>query len=249
MSRERYFLLDALRGLTLISMIAYHAMFDLVELYGMPVGWFWSLPGYIWQQSICWTFILLSGFCWSLGKAPLKRGAMISLCGLVITAVTRLFMPSQAVYFGILTFTGAAMLALIPLEKTLQRIPPAAGTAVSALLFFLTRNINSGYWGFEALELGQVPEGWYQNGVMTFLGFPGEGFSSGDYFSFLPWIFLYLVGYFLYGIFMKREWIRRKLRSRSRILEGIGRHTLPIYMLHQPVLLAVMQCVFRVVDF
>ena len=33
--RKRLYLLDALRGLTLISMILYHGMFDLVEIYGI----------------------------------------------------------------------------------------------------------------------------------------------------------------------------------------------------------------------
>ena len=74
--QERYHLLDGLRGLTLVSMILYHGMYDLVELYGVSVGWFFRTPGYIWQQSICWTFILLSGFCWRLGKEPLKRGLL-----------------------------------------------------------------------------------------------------------------------------------------------------------------------------
>ena len=72
MTRERYHLLDALRGLTLISMIAYHGMYDLVEIYGADVSWFWDTPGRVWQQSVCWTFILLSGFCWNLGKQPLS---------------------------------------------------------------------------------------------------------------------------------------------------------------------------------
>ncbi len=66
--KERYVLLDSIRGITLLSMILYHGMFDLVEIYGLHVPWFGDRPGYVWQQSICWIFILLSGFCWNLGK-------------------------------------------------------------------------------------------------------------------------------------------------------------------------------------
>ncbi|MCD8248640.1 MAG: DUF1624 domain-containing protein [Lachnospiraceae bacterium] len=239
MKRERLPLLDALRGLTILSMVAYHGMYDLVELYGVRVGWFWEAPGYVWQQSICWTFILLSGFCWGLGSRPLRRGLVVSICGLVVTVVTWVFMPSERIIFGILTFTGAAMLALVPLSKLLEKVPAGTGLVVSALFFFVTRNVNAGCWGFEQLVLGRVPEGLYRNLFTTFLGFQAPGFYSGDYFSFLPWIFLYLCGYFLYRLLGSRERVLRVLRLRGGFLETIGRHSLLIYMLHQIVLMAV----------
>lgn len=242
--KERYHLLDGLRGITLISMILYHGMFDLVELYGVSVGWFWKTPGYVWQQSICWMFILLSGFCWRLGSAPLKRGLIISACGMVITAVTYCFMPSERILFGILTFTGAAMVSLVPFSGLLERLPAWAGFLGSGALFFLTRDVNSGYLGFEKILLGRVPEGLYRGICMTALGFPELGFFSGDYFSYIPWIFLYLCGYFLYGILMEREAVRSFLGRRVGLPGWIGRHSLPVYMLHQPVLMLILECIF-----
>lgn len=238
--KVRYCLLDTLRGITLFSMILYHGMFDLVELYGVRVSWFWRTPGYVWQQSICWTFILLSGFCWRLGRAHLKRGMLIFAGGLVITAVTFLFIPSERILFGILTFTGTAMLALIPLSGVLKRLPAWGGLAGSFCLFFLTRNVNRGYLGFESVILGKVPSVFYRGLATAALGFPGPGFFSGDYFSFLPWIFLYLCGYFLYGILMESEKAGRILCCKGGLLEWIGRHSLLIYMLHQPVLMAIL---------
>ena len=59
--RRRIASLDALRGLTLVSMIAYHACWDLVYLVHADWDWYRGTGAYIWQQSICWTFILLSG--------------------------------------------------------------------------------------------------------------------------------------------------------------------------------------------
>lgn len=244
MKKGRFCLLDGLRGLTLLSMIAYHGMFDLVELYGVSVDWFWRMPGYVWQQSICWTFILLSGFCWQMGKRPFKRGLVISAGGLIITIVTFVFMPSERILFGILTFTGAAMLAMIPLARILRFVPAWAGFLGSGFLFFLTRNVNEGYWGFGNLILGYVPEGWYRGIVTTALGFPEPGFFSGDYFSFFPWIFLYMCGYFLYHTVVIYRPVRRFLRRRAGFLEWLGRYSLPIYMIHQPVLMLLFECIF-----
>ena len=74
----RYRLLDELRGLDLISMMLYHGMWDVVFLFGVAQKWYTGRPGFVWQQSICWVFILLSGFCLPLGHRPLRRGLIVS---------------------------------------------------------------------------------------------------------------------------------------------------------------------------
>ena len=100
-------LLDELRGLDLISMMLYHGMWDLVYLFGVRAPWYGSWQGELWQQSICWVFILLSGFCLPLGRHPVKRGAVVFGCGALVTAVTLIFMPADAVWFGVLTLLGS----------------------------------------------------------------------------------------------------------------------------------------------
>ena len=129
----RYALLDELRGLDLLSMMLYHGCWDLVNLFGIQADWYYGLPGHLWQQSICWVFILLSGFCVQLGHHTLRRGAQVFGAGALVTAVTLLFMPEDRVIFGVLTLLGSAMLLTGLLEKPLRRIPPAAGFAISAV--------------------------------------------------------------------------------------------------------------------
>lgn len=126
----RYALLDELRGLDLVSMMLYHGCWDLVNLFGIQADWYYGLPGHLWQQSICWVFILLSGFCVQLGHHTLRRGAQVFGAGALVTAVTLLFMPEDRVIFGVLTLLGSAMLLTGLLEKPLRRIPPAAGFAI-----------------------------------------------------------------------------------------------------------------------
>ena len=141
--------LDALRGLNLLSMIAYHTCWDLVYLFRMDWEWYRGTGAYIWQQSICWTFILLSGFCFSLGRRPLRRGLTVFGCGWVVTLVTVLFMPEEQIWFGVLTLIGSCMLLMVPLEKLLRHVPVGVGLAASAALFTLLRNVNQGTLGFE----------------------------------------------------------------------------------------------------
>ena len=76
--------LDHLRGATLVSMILYHGCWDLVYLLGFDWEWYKGTGAWIWQQSICWTFIVLSGYCWSLGRHHLKRGLMTFGAGLLV---------------------------------------------------------------------------------------------------------------------------------------------------------------------
>ena len=91
----RYRLLDELRGLDLISMMLYHGMWDVVFLFGVAQKWYTGRPGFVWQQSICWVFILLSGFCLPLGPHPFRRGAVVFGAGALVTAVTLLFLPED----------------------------------------------------------------------------------------------------------------------------------------------------------
>ena len=146
-------------------------------------------------------------------------------------------MPESRVVFGILTMTGSCMLVMIVLERGLRHIPEVPGAAVSLALFVLTRNINIGTLGFERYSFGRLPAGWYRNLVTAYLGFPPGEFYSTDYFSLFPWIFLFVTGYFLFRIFRKHGWNETLfLKGNLPVFGFLGRHSLIIYLIHQPVL-------------
>ena len=174
--------LDTLRGLTLLSMMAYHGCWDLVYLRGLSWSWYHGFWAYVWQQSICCTFILLSGYCWQMGRHPLRRGLMSFGGGLAVSLVTALAMPEDPVRFGVLTFLGTAMLLTVPLRRWLDRVPPRLGLAGAFGLFLLVRNINDGFLGFAGVPILMLPRSWYANLFTAGLGFPGPGFVSSDYF-------------------------------------------------------------------
>lgn len=245
MSIKRYQKLDGIRGIALLNMIAYHTIWDLVYMYHVDWNWYKSYGAYIWQQGICWTFIFLSGFCWSLGSHALKRGITVFLGGAAITLVTLVVMPQNRVVFGVLTLTGSCMLLMNVLDKWLKRFPSAAGMAVSFLLFLLTRNINEGYLGFEKWNLYRLPPALYRNlyrNIATaYLGFPQKGFYSTDYFSLFPWLFLFITGYFAFRYFKAKGVMRFFEDSVLRPVEWLGKHSFEIYMVHQPVIYAALE--------
>lgn len=236
--------LDTLRGVTILSMIAYHACWDLVYLFGADWPWYHGTLAYIWQQSICWTFILLSGYCWPLGRRHLRRGLLAFGGGALVSAVTLLVMPEDGIFFGVLSLLGTAALVTIPLDPLLRRVPARAGLAGSFLLFLLLRDVNSGYLGFEGAHLLALPEGLYRNLFTACLGFPPAGFHSTDYFSLFPWIFLFLTGYFLYRL-------RRAEPTGFRlpVVSAMGRHSLVIYLLHQPLVYGALLALNTILEF
>lgn len=239
-NQARYGLLDVLRGVTIISMILYHGAWDMVYIYGKGWSWYRSDAAYVWQQSICWTFIFLSGFCWSMGKKPLRRGLLVFCAGAIVTFVTLLVMPANRVVFGVLTLIGSCMLLMIPIDRIVKDMPKSAGFLISILLFAATRNVNRGYLGFEGLRLLKLPKEWYSNLATAYLGFPSAGFYSTDYFSLFPWLFLFLAGYFMYHILEHRNLLKTSFFYRTvKPLAFAGRNSLVIYMLHQPVLYVV----------
>lgn len=239
----RYCLLDELRGLDLISMMLYHGMWDVVFLFGVAQKWYTERPGIVWQQSICWVFILLSGFCLPMGHHPYKRGGVVFGAGALVTTVTLLFMPGDVVWFGVLTLLGSSMLITAALDGLLHRIPPAVGLAVSAALFWVTYPTMSGFWNLPGGRF-LLPQALCANYLTAYLGFMPKGFFSTDYFPLLPWLFLFWAGYFLHYL-VGRARMEPLRRSVCPPLGWMGRHSLVLYLLHQPAILGVLTVAFR----
>ena len=236
-SSKRLHGLDAFRGFLMLNMIAYHGMWNLVYLFGVEAGWYSGTPKYLWQQFICWSFILLSGFCWNFSRNHLKRGLLVFGGGAVVSLVTCMLMPGSRILFGVLTCIGSCMILMIPLEKLLKRLPAGLGLIFSFSLFFLLRNCPKGSLGFESFMICDLPAALYRNNLTAYLGFPQPGFFSTDYFPVIPWIFLFVAGYFLHRVLGEKD-LNKKLFARGQVpvLNWIGRHSLLVYLLHQPIL-------------
>ena len=230
---SRCALLDVIRGITVLNMVLFHAMYDYVFVFGHVVQWYLGRGAFAWQQAICCTFITLSGFCAAMGKHTVRRGAIVFALGAVVSLVTLVFMPEELIVFGVLTLIGSCMLLTGAAKPLLQKIPAFVGFAGSFLLFALTRSVNSHAVGFFFYRMAELPETLYRNYVTAYFGFPQPGFASSDYFSLIPWLFLFLSGFYLHGLFGKKV-LSVKWKG-IRPLNFIGRHALEIYVIHQPV--------------
>ncbi|MBR4084895.1 MAG: DUF1624 domain-containing protein [Lachnospiraceae bacterium] len=246
MEHKRYALPDIFRGLILLSMLTYHTAWDMVYIFGQEWDWFESYSAYIWQQSICWSFILLSGFCWSFGRKKWKRGIMVFGAGALISLVTFVFMPENRVLFGVLTLLGSSMLFMIPLEKVMRKVNPYVGLLGALFLFMYTKNISYGTIGWKDFGYVRLPKEWYANLFTAYWGLPTGGFYSTDYFGIFPWLFLFVAGYFLCRIFEKNQWMGVLKRGEIVPLQVLGKNSLLIYMVHQPLIYGVLMVVYGV---
>ena len=233
---HRYGLLDSVRGVLIVGMIVYHTLFDYALLFGAGADAPFMKYADIVRDFGAACFIFLSGWCFHLSRNNIRKGLVLFSGGLVITGVTFLFNRDNFVIFGILTLMGTAKLLLSALHRLLKRIPAAAGCAASFFLFLLFFSCNYGYAGYGGFVLFRWPQFLYRNYVTAFFGFPFNGFSSADYFSLLPWFFIGLCGYFAYRAAQGKPRIPRLLAIRVPVLHAIGRNSLPIYLLHQPVI-------------
>ncbi len=241
--KKRYNLIDALRGFSLINMIAYHFLYDVFMVYGINPEWTFHPLVIVWERCICTSFILLSGVCLHFSKHAYRRGIIINLCGFLITAVTFFAMPSQAVWFGVLNLIGCSMMICNALRPCLDRINPYLGAGISLLFYAVFYGVPERYIGFFGIKLISVPDLFYRFKYLAFIGFPDSGFRSSDYFPIITWIFIYIIGYFLWRIiksFNKEDFFRRRIY----VLDFLGRHSLIIYLLHQPALIGICYLIF-----
>lgn len=73
-----------------MEMIVYH-FFGTWCIYLSRICRFHSSLCYWWQQSICWRFIFLSGFCWPLGKRAVRRAVQVFGGSVLVMLITHIF--------------------------------------------------------------------------------------------------------------------------------------------------------------
>lgn len=227
-SRTRIELVDLARGIALLAMFVFHFAYDLshfglieVEIPADP-AWRWF------ARTIAASFLTLVGISLVLAtrnglnrRAFLKRLAMVSIAAALVTLGTWFAMPQVFIFFGILHQVAlASVLALLFLRL------PTAAIALSALVVFALPQ-------FVAHDAFDRP--W-----LYWLGLARDVPNTADFVPVLPWFGWVLTGMVLARLALPHlagsriaTWQARSLPA--RIVAWGGRHSLLVYLLHQPI--------------
>ena len=241
--RERYHLLDALRGFAIYHVIIFHFLYDVYVVYGFNPDWPYQTWVQLWQRNGCGLFVLVSGMVFALGRNSFKRGLQLQILGLIITLVTVFAAPSEAIYYGILTFFGSAMWLTLLLRNVLQKVPAVTGMLASVVGYVLTKDITSGGARVFGNEVFAYPRWLYQD-YFAILGFHSNSFYSSDYVPLLPHIFLFWFGMYLFAWIQEHKLTRFLIAGNYKIFTWPGTHSLGIYILHQPILMGLCYLIF-----
>lgn len=241
---SRVGLLDEIRGFAIICMVVYHTMFDLDHFFGVDVPIFFDDWFNIVRDVFAGSFIFISGTVCRYSSNNMKRGIQCFFIGMIMTFVMPFFTGST-IMFGILHFLGISMMIFGLCQKFFDSIPSVVGIIVSILLFIMTIGVRSGYIGLGGVFEWYLPEAAYNIGYLFPLGFPGPGFYSADYFPLLPWFFLFIAGSY-FGVWAK-DGLLPKFCYNTHIkwLASVGKYTIWIYILHQPIIYLILTLIFR----
>ena len=234
-SNKRFWEIDFLRAIAIILMIVFHFIYDLdyFDVYDININsGFWFYIG----RLAAIIFILLVGISLTLSYSKaqketsesklvlkyLKRGIKIFLWGVVITVMTWVFLEDGVIVFGILHFIGVSIVLAYP---------------------FIKRRYISLFLGILCILFGLYLQTVRFNFTWAlFLGFRPDSFYTLDYFPIFPWFGVILIGLFFGNLLYPNYTRRFKIPDLSRFsiirfFCYLGRHSLFIYLIHQPVLI------------
>lgn len=224
--------IDAARGSAVIAMVFFHLMWDL-QYTGLSNVNVFSTPWQIFARGIGTSFIFLLGLSLALVAARLsprelwryavRRSIVIIALGLLITAGTYAFIGDSYVRFGILHLLGSMLILSLPFVTAPLWLTISAGLTMIAVGAYLTT--------LSALFPWLIAVGVRQAGI-----------AMVDYYPFLPWGGAALLGVACGRLCYPNGRRRFPLADCSatapiRVLRFLGRHSLLIYILHQPILL------------
>jgi uncharacterized membrane protein len=220
--------LDLARSLALLAMAAFHFGRDLEVLGLVPPG---STHGGAWDlaaRGIAGSFVFLAGVSLWLAhgtglrpRAFFRRLGALVLAAAAVSLITYLAMPAMWVRFGILHSIALSSVLALPF----LRLPWPATAAAAAAVVWIGPALRSP--AFDGA-------GWLWSGLGT------RPPPMMDYEPMVPWLAPMLLGVAAARAAGPRFWAAARGRTGSPALDRLawaGRHSLAVYLLHQPVLI------------
>jgi uncharacterized membrane protein len=235
-SRTRLWEVDALRGVAIVLMVIFHFVWDL-SFFGLYQANVLVGPWQTFARFIATLFIFVLGVSLTLSynrevRQPEQthlfrkfflRGLRLIGWGMVITVATYFFVGRELVIFGILHLLGLSIILAYPFLSLNKWISLAVGIGVIGAGTYVDTLRSESPW--------LIP-----------LGVKQVGRSMVDYYPIVPWFGVTLIGVFvgfsLYPNGQRRfAWPDLSQVAPIRGLRFLGRHSLLIYLIHQPLLI------------
>jgi uncharacterized membrane protein len=239
LASARLWEVDALRGVAIVEMVLYHFIWDL-NYFGLFQANLLQGPWQWFARSIATLFIVVMGVSMTLSYTResqhvgrkllfskyLLRGGKIFGLGLIITVATYFFIGRGFVIFGILHLLGLSIILAYPFLHVNRWVSLVVGLLVIGAGIYVDNLVVSFPW-------------------LIWLGVKQAGIYMVDYYPVLPWFGLAPIGIFG-GYTLYPQGIRRfSLPNLAdalpiRGLRFLGRHSLLIYVIHQPILIGLL---------
>lgn len=248
--QDRAFELDFLRGITLCWVVIMHFTYDMRYIFSLNV--FDYLDGQIywtfWEPLVLSIFVGISGVCCTFSRNNVKRGLKLLIVGIVITVATyfadKFFDLGCFILINVIHVLAISILlySLISFIEKKFKIDPVK---VNIFMTFI------GIWimmvGTQIRRLHHTVSG---NWLLP-LGIYGKTVPTmGDYMPLIPWVGVFLVGAVVGRLCYKDKKSAFKdapqaFKAFTSPFQFIGRHSLVIYLVHQPVVLGLSYLIFR----
>jgi len=220
--------IDAARGVAIIAMVAYHFCFDL-RYFGITHSDFEHDPRWLAARSlILGSFMLIAGVSLVLASRNvdanrrwLAHVAKIAVAALLVTAASAAMFPQSFIWFGVLHAIAVSLLLARPFVSK-----PALAAIVGMVV--LLAGVTLDHPAFDGRALGWI-------------GFMTAKPMTEDYVPLFPWAGVLLLGIAVGDRLLRVQFAPLAALGRSpRWLRFLGRHSLAIYLVHQPVLIGLL---------
>jgi len=217
--------IDALRGIATVAMVAYHFAFDLAY-FRFTTSNFYRDPFWLHSRTaILSSFLLLAGVSLVLaerddaGRSRFWRHvARIAACAIAVSAASYLAFPRSFIWFGVLHAIALSLILVRPLASR-----PWIALALGIAIVVAGNTLASPAFDQRAL-------GW--------IGFATVKPITEDYVPLAPWTGVMLIGIAAGHALVRNQFrVIAPLTRLPAVLAWLGRHSLAVYMLHQPILL------------
>lgn len=242
---NRIHLLDSLRGLAIIFVVVYHLLYDLVFFFNsFPVDILYSPVLSTMRITFVIILISVSGVCTSFSRNIFKRGATLYLIGQFITLVTSIILPNEVIVFGILSFLGVSMLIYGVLKPLFDKISWYIQFTVWIFLYIIFFDFSESNTIHLFIKDIAIPNVLTTNEYLYPIGIITNNFTSSDYFPLVPWLFIFFAGTSLSIPIIQKKFPKWFYQIRMPFLDFCGRHSLSIYILHQPIIYGLLWLIF-----